>query len=452
MAMNANQSTSVLSALALSLSFSVSASAADDDPTRRAAFEQSRAEAASLLERGDAEGAYALFMRLMRLEPGDDAVNLGLARAAGRSNHLNQAVIAYETLIEKYPRDARLYGELADVYMRLGDREGAERSLAMLRSLDGRTTREETDTALDALEKRYSELQIHGKLRGGVLYDSNVNLGPRSDTLDLGNWRVRLTDAKEKASYGAYLGADLDLGRRVARDSPWWFVGDVQTFWRGNDAGSLERTHNRSSQWGRAAAGMRHMTSRTLAEARFKAEIFDYDLYQHVSAVGPEATFIYAATPTFHLVSKGSLDRRDYSKDEQRNGVYGWIGQYGRFFFGSSSHEFLVGGRYLRGSADRRDYRHDGWEAYARFVFKLPRGFEFAPFAGYTREDYKGPATALETERRRDKRLRTGFGLTYRVDEAWSWELNYQYSKNRSTSSLYDYSQRFVTTGMAFSF
>jgi tetratricopeptide (TPR) repeat protein len=450
--MNAHFSAFPALALSLLLTFSLTAGAADDDPARRAAFEQSRAEAASLLEKGDADGAYALFMRLLRLSPGDDAVNLGLARAAGRSNHLNQAVIAYETLIEKYPRDARLYGELADIYMRLGDRAGAERSAAMLRSLDGTTTQKQTDAALDALEKRYSELQLHGKLRGGVLYDSNVNLGPRSDMLDLGNWRVRLNGAKEKASAGVYLGADLDLGRRVARDSPWWLVGDVQTFWRGNGAHGLDELHNRSSQWGRAAAGMRHMTSRTLAEARLKAEIFDYDLYQHVSAAGLEATFIYAATPTFHLVSKGGVDRRGYSKDEQRDGVYGWIGQYGRFFFGSSSHELLVGGRYLQGSADRRDYRYDGWEAYARFLFKLPRGFEFAPFAGVTHEDYKGPATALETERRRDKRLRAGFGLTYRFDEAWSWELNCQYSKNRSTSSLYDYSQRLVTTGVAFSF
>ncbi|MDR1163231.1 MAG: tetratricopeptide repeat protein [Candidatus Accumulibacter sp.] len=449
--MNTHLSSSAI-ALSFLLAFSVPVRAAEDDPARRAVFEQSRAEAASLMEKGDAEGAYELYMRLLRLVPGDDATNLGLARAASRSNHLNQAVIAYETLLEKYPRDTRLFGELTDVYMRLGDRAGAERSAAMMRSLDGKTTQEETDSALDALEKRYSELQVHGKLRGGVLFDSNVNLGPRSNTLDLGNWRVRLNGAKEKESPGVYLGADLDLGQRVARDSPWWFVGDVQTFWRANTAGGLDKLHNRRSQWARAAAGMRHMTSKTLAEARFKAEVFDYEFYQHVSARGPEGTFIYAAAPTFHLVSKASIDHRIYSRDGQRNGIYSWVGQYGRFFFGSSNHELLIGGRYLKGSADRHDYSHDGWEAYARFVFKLPRGFEFAPFAGYTREDYKGPATVLETLRRSDKRLRTGFGLTYRVDRAWSWELNYQYSKNRSTSDLYDYGQYYVSTGMAFSF
>jgi hypothetical protein len=43
-------------------------------------------------------------------------------------------------------------------------------------------------------------------------------------------------------------------------------------------------------------------------------------------------------------------------------------------------------------------------------------------------------------------------GLTWRIDEAWSLELNYQYSKNTSTSDLYDYKQHYVSTGIAWSF
>jgi hypothetical protein len=427
------------------------ASAASNDPARRVAADSARAEAATLLEKGDATGAYGLYMRLLREDPDDDAVNLGLARAATGAGRFNLAVIAYETLLEKYPREAGLYGELAHVYMLLGDRESAERSAAMMRALSGKST-EETSRALDILEERYSLFQVHGTVRTGVLYDSNANMGPDSDSMDLGDWRVNVEGAKKKESFGAYFGADLDFARRFYRDSSWHVVGDVRAFWSGNENSDLSDLHSRESQWGRGALGLRHMTSATIAEVRFKAEIFDYEFYQNVAAYGPEATFLWAASPAVHLITKGGIDRRVYSRDPQRDGAYGWIGEYARFFFGADNHEFLAGGRFLSASADRDDYGYTGWEATARLLFKLPHGFELAPFASYTRENYNGPATVLEIEDRRDERLRLGAALTYRIDEAWSLEFTYQYSNNNSTSDLYDYKQHYVSAGVAWSF
>jgi tetratricopeptide (TPR) repeat protein len=420
-------------------------------PARRVALDSAKAEAAILLEKGDASGAYDLYMRLLREDPDDDAINLGLARAATGAKRFNLAVITYETLLEKYPREAGLYGELANVYMLLGDRESAERSAAMMRSLSGDAP-EETSRVLDLLEERYSLLQIHGTVRAGVIYDSNANLGPDSDNMDLGAWRVHVAGAKGKESFGVYAGADVDFARRFYRDSPWHVVGDVRAFWRGNENSGLSDLHSRESQWGRAALGLRHMSSETLAEVRFKAEIFDYELYQNVSAFGPEATLLWALSPALHLVTKGGIDRRVYSSDSGRNGLYGWIGQYARFFFGADNHEFLAGGRFLGAAAEISDYGYTGWEGMARVLFKLPYGFELAPFAAYIWENYNGPATALESGDRRDERLRLGCGLTYRIDEAWSLELNYQYSDNNSSSSLYDYQQHTLSTGVAWSF
>jgi hypothetical protein len=310
----------------------------------------------------------------------------------------------------------------------------------------------ETSGLLEDLEKRYGQFQIHGKVRAGLMYDSNANMGPDTENLDLGNWRVNVPDAGRKKSFGAYFGADLDLGWRPMRDSGWWLVGDAKAFWRGNANRELDDLHSREAQWGRAAFGLRHMSSSTLAEVRLKGEIFDYELYQNVSAFGPEATFLWATHPAVHLITKGGIDRRVYSRDPERNGAYGWIGEYARLLFGADNHEFLVGGRFLGASADRNEYGYTGWECTARLLFKLPYGFELAPFAAYTWENYNGPATVLETKDRRDERLRLGTGLTYRIDESWSLEFTYQYSKNNSTSDLYDYKQHYVSTGIAWNF
>ncbi len=421
-------------------------------PNRAAGRDAAVAEAAAMLKKGDAAQAYALYMNLLRELPDDDAVALGLARSATKARRWNQAVAAYEILLEKYPHDAGLYGELAQVYMQLGDREGAERSASMLRSLNEKITREETDQALDLLESRYSNFQMHGKVQGGILYDTNANLGPYSNTMDLGGWPVQVKNAKEQNTFGAYLGANVDLGWRFFRDSPWWLVGDAQGFWRGNLASELNDTHNRESQWGRGSVGLRHLTSSILAEVRFKGEIFDYEFYQHVAAYGPEGTLLWAYTPTLHFLVKGGLDKRDYSKDAPRDGLYGWAGLYSRAFFGADNHELLVGGRYLGANADKGDYGYYGWEATARLLVKLPCKFELSPFFSYTREDYKGPATVLETDDRLDKRARAGLDLTYRINELWAVECGWQYTKNKSSSALYTYDQQFIHTGAVWSF
>ncbi|MDR0828397.1 MAG: surface lipoprotein assembly modifier [Desulfovibrio sp.] len=433
---------------------SAPAFAASDTPALASARAEAKAEAATLLQKGDANAAYDLYMRLLRESPEDDEISLGLARAAAGANRWHQSVMAYEVLIEKHPREAALYSELARVYMLADDREAAERSLAVMRSLDGQTTAADTGLALDDMERRYNRLQIHGKIRAGILYDSNANMGPKSEEMRLGDFPlpIKIPGAKEKETFGAYLGADLDLGYRIYQDSPWWIVGDVRAFWRGNANDDLRDLHSQESQWGRASAGVRHLTSKSLFDLRFKAEIFDYELYQNVSAIGPEATFLYALTPSVHLITRGGIDHREYSRDRHRNGTYGWAGEYLRLFFGSDNHEFMAGLRYLGAAADKTDYSYNGYEASAGFVFKLPYGFELGPNISFTQEFYKGPATVLETKDREDKRLRVGTLLTYRIDEAWSLELNYQYTNNDSKSNLYEYDQHLVTTGVAWSF
>jgi hypothetical protein len=423
-----------------------------DDPLRRGAAEQRKAEAASLLQKGDGAGAYDLYRLLAREYPEDDVVLLGLARAAVAARRWNQAVLAYEMLLARHPGDTGLYGELANIYMMIGDRAAAERSLAMRESLEGAAAGG-TSGLLDDLDKRYGQFQIHGKVRAGLMYDSNVNLGPDSGILDLGNWRVEVPDAEAKETFGAYLGADLDLGWRTLRDGDWWLVGDVKVFWRGHENASLnDRLRARESQWGRAAAGLRRLSAETLLDMRLKAEIFDYEWYQNVAAFGPELTFLWATTPSVQLITRGGIDGRVYSRDPDRNGAYYSLGQYARFFFSDQNHEFTLGAQYMGGAPGKQDYAYDGWEVSARLLFKLPYGFELAPFASYTWENYNGPATVLEIKNRRDERLRPGCGLTYRINESWSLESGYQYTVNNSTSSLYDYNQHYVSAGVAWSF
>ena len=296
------------------------------------ALDQSLAQAATYMERGRAPEAYELYMNLLRAEPDDDRVNLGLARAAAASGRYNQSVMAYERLLEKYPDETGLRRELAEAYMALQDRPGAERVLDTLRSLDASVGLADTDQALKNMEDRHSLTQFHGRIRFGAIYDSNANQGPISNKMNLGIWRVEVPGASSMHTAAVYLGVDLDLAHRFERDSDWWVVGDLRTYLRGNANSDLKNSSNRHSEWLRGAFGLRRLGYDSLWDFRVKGEVLDYEFSQNVTAVGPEFIYLKALTPSLQLITRGGLEHRSYSEVPERDGTYGSAGQFARVF------------------------------------------------------------------------------------------------------------------------
>lgn len=378
------------------------------------------------------------------------ALDQGRAQAAAlhADGKTREALDLYERLLVSHPDSPEVYYEAFKVYEAAGRPRDALRVADLARArFKGRLP---ARTAASAEARRFV---IHGAVRAGVLFDSNANQGPSSNMMDLGDWKnVEVDNAKKRSSFGAYASANLDMGYRLNERGSAWAVGDASFFWRGNENSRLNKINSREWQSGRAAAGFRLLNASNLLDIRLKAEVFDYEFYSHVSALGPELRYIHALTPRVHLITAANLDWRDYSRGSGRNGAYGSIGEYARFFFGEAGHEFVLGASYLYGGADEKDYRYDGWQGTARFTFKLPRDVTASPFVSFGQEFYKGPATALETRKRKDERWRTGLDLAYAINESWSIEASYAYTDNDSRSSLYTYDQHVVSMGVAWKF
>ena len=298
------------------------------------------------------------------------------------------------------------------------------------------------------------------------MFDSNANQGPPSNSMTLGSWDVTIDGVKKKSTFGAYLGGGLDLGYRLGDSQNWQAVADVKFHMLGNENYSLKKSNNRYTQWYRAGAGLRYADDRNLVDLRLKGEVYDYEFGEaNVTAAGPELMYVHALTPSLHLITRAGLESRDYTGGNKgssaRNGTYGTAGQYVRIFLGDAPyarqgdhrrHEFLFGARYLGGSANKTMYSHDGWEAMARFGIMLPHKVEIGPYLTFTQEFYHGPATALETRKRKDERLGLGLNISWEFAENWTLEAGYQYIKNASNSKLYDYDRHMVNVGVAWRF
>ncbi len=408
----------------------------------------SPAQAAALFEQGDFTAAYAAYGRLLREDPTNLLVNLGYARSALKAQKSGQAVMAYERMLAIYPHEPTLLNELAYA---LSMQKDSQRS-AMELAKNPKASAAENAKLSKQWEKEHSQTQITGKIRAGLLYDSNVNNGPASNDISIGNWDLTLIDGKAVDTLAGYLGAHVDVSHRFSPSSPWWFVGSGSFYARYN---TNEQSHDLdlgSSEWFSGSAGVRYLSKDTLVEVRVRGQIFDYAFLQNVIAVGPEATLAYAITPKFHLITRAQIDVRDYSENHYGDGWYGSVGQYARFFFGDKGHNVTLGGRYLGGSAQDSFKSYDGFEANLDLTFMLPADIRLMPFISYGGEYFYGPATALDTEYRQDHRLRAGLNMTIPVNESWDIELGYNYSNNVSNSDIYTYDQHIVNAGVAWSF
>jgi maltoporin len=147
-----------------------------------------------------------------------------------------------------------------------------------------------------------------------------------------------------------------------------------------------------------------------------------------------------------------SLDRRDYQRNPDRNGTYGQLGQYGRLFFGENNHSLTIGGGYHFGRAKFDRFAYSGYFIPLHLTFNVGEKWELTPSLSYMVENYKLPATVLESEDRKDKKIRAGLDIAYKLTETLQVELNYGYNNTDSNRPLYEYVQHVVGLGLAWGF
>ena len=150
--------TALLLALCFAFSGPVSAGTANA-PALAVALGQGLAQAQTLLDQGKAEEAYALYMRLLRQEPGDAAINAGLYRAALAAGRANQALAALERLVDLRPDDGPLRLELVRLYSRVGDSANARQELTLVRQRHPGLNPEQAETFLLDLKRKNSRFQ-----------------------------------------------------------------------------------------------------------------------------------------------------------------------------------------------------------------------------------------------------------------------------------------------------
>lgn len=413
-------------------------------------FAQKKTGAAELFRKNKPAEAYEAYMKLLRESPLDGEVNLGVARSAYASNRLNQAVMAYERLIESYPDKAFLRLELSRVYAALKNHQNAKTFLDQAKLIDPTLKGIKLDDIIKQEEARNRQWFVNGNISLGYGYDSNANSGPYSSKIILGDFPLTLDPSSvQQSSEFGQLVAGLNLIYRKDSSSRLFFVSDMVFYGKYYIKDSVS---DNSFLWTRVGLGIRYNWSKQYLDVRLKGDFAQYTTKKNITTVGGELTHVYFLNDMISFISRGGYEQRYYTDSPGNDGLYYSLGENLRLSFLNGDQNLTIGVKFAQRKADSPMYSNLSGEGSLRMDFNAPFEFLISPFASYRQEWYEGPGTALELNKRVDGQVRAGVSLTKYFEKYFFADLAYQYTKNFSNSAIYRYDQHTVTLSMGAQF
>lgn len=291
----------------------------------------------------------------------------------------------------------------------------------------------------------------------GLMYDTNVDVGPSQDLIQIGGTRFAVIGGQEDLAFVINPGLEHTYNpdkRFQAGEQTGFFLwqSSVDTYYRGY---SDEHDFNLgllTLRTGPAWMVPRHW----LAAIGLQADqIWQGDgRLALFTSLNPSINWQIGDTTEFGI--EGVLTRRDYNKDEdsQREGWYKWAGAtLGQYFFGQKLAVKGGAGYFWFDTDDDSDrFANDGPDLYLGAVAQAwQNGTAFAR-VGYRDYDYKGLEPGFPNPRDEDEwRYTLGFQHYFISGALDKWALtgDWTYTDNSSNVPIYEYDRHQISLGLS---
>ncbi|WJW74643.1 DUF2860 family protein [Thiohalobacter sp. IOR34] len=399
---------------------------------------------------GDGNEAEALFKKGMK---------------ALKDDRLQSAIEAFNSILSSNPRLHRARLELAVAYYR-SLRYAEARRLAQ-EVLDDPTTPAEVRVSIlaflaqvDKDEQRFMKRhEFRPSISVGLMYDSNVNVGPSADVVEINGQVLQLISGQKRSDNALLLNAGL-----AHRYKP------GKTFTAGELTGSFEwltqvNLYNReyndendfdltvlSGSTGPAWVVLGHW--RATLNLRLDKIWLGNDPLALFSGINPLATWQFQ---NGEITLDASLTRRDYSDaaDSGREGTYKSLGAALGHYYKQRRIAAQAGVRVFDFNADDDRFGNDGWELFLGGIVRAWQGGSLYARASYKDLAYDGQEPLFNVARdERERRLTAGFRHSFRTGRLDKWSLNgsFSYTDNDSNVAIYDYDRRQLSINLSRTF
>lgn len=316
---------------------------------------------------------------------------------------------------------------------------------------------------IDADERRYSPRHLWSpSLYAGAMYDSNVNIGPGSDVIDIGgtNYNV-LENSQETSDWAAVLNTGIAHTYNPDRRFDW---GETQ----GNFAWQSELNAYYRAYVDETDFNLGVLTARTGPAWIVPGSWRAYVALQadQIFLGGDNLALFLSVNPgiawqvgdSWEVGLDAFLTDRNYddSDDAGRDGDY----QAGTLTVGRYSRErrLLVqgGAGYYHFDADADFLSYEGPEVFAGVISQAWTSGSVFARVGYRWYDFEGELPFFGLPRGDDEELRAtvGFQHEYRTGwlEGWSLVGSWMFTNNDADIGIYEYDRHQVSLGLSRSF
>ena len=404
-----------------------------------------------LLNQQEAQAAYRLAISQLDAWEGDSQFDLAYALAAKAVGELEQAVFAFERVLEMNPDSLQARYFLAVSYFEIGQYTSAQDQFNLLQASEAsHEFGSQTSQYLQAIQQRLKSKDNHWqnsiKLAAG--FDDNANNGIKDEFIHvplLGN--VRLFEQSREIET-AYLDADVQVLYVSPQNqlSAWYAGASVQHI-----------AFDKEQAWERtfygAVAGYKSKWSQMDWDVNLFYRPLTLDGDAYLDYAGLSANLSYPLSKNSQLGALVSYAIEDYDslsgldKDQIIAGVW-----YSQELNQGMKHRFDL--RLGTESADLKTAAHidrDLWGASYQYEWQWHHQWGFVGKIDYLDSDHKGVEPLFGVQQKAEL-IRAELQLEYRFVSKWSAYLTLNHMNNSSNLTLYDYDRSKLQMSIKYSF
>lgn len=407
-------------------------------------------EANSLMQKGDARGAYAILAPLEAERAGNPEYDYLLGIAALDAGQPGRAVFAFERVLAVQPDHAQARAEIARAYFALGEVETAKREFQSVSEQSVPTqVRETIQKYLQAIEQvamsDKPKVTAYVELSAG--YDSNVNSAVSASQIAvpaLGGAILTLSSNGVKAEDGFIsIGGGAKMRYPLSKETS--LVGGIDLNQRGN--GSEDQFDTRSLA---GNAGVSFVRGKQNFTALLQTQSFSVDNHRYRDANGFVGQWEYLPDDNRAISAYVQYARLEYPGQDVRNADRTVVGaSYGQSLGGRLAPVVFAG--LYAGSENEREagvpyLGHDlvGVRVGGQLTIN-PQTVLFAT-ASYEEREYGGTDPFFLVTRG-DQQSDLRLGVNYSPEKAWRVTPQFAYTRNNSNVAINDYERsQFIVT------
>lgn len=407
---------------------------------------------------GQLQQAYDIFGKLVNAEPDNERYNFAYGLTCYSMKEYSRAQMAFERVLQKNPRNGRAQFEMGRCLMQMGERNAAKQFFqkALATNPDPRT-RQNIEKYIAELSRIKRPWQFSGRVDIGAFRDSNVNVGPDSENISIA-----------PIIYGAYAITELSLESTSLPTEDTGYFGSVSLL-SAYDVGQpgnwvflptavyyqnvLDKKPGNETQYFQLDASLRHVGKQSLFQVPLRGSHIGLGGDSLVNMYGTAPVYLYVsgAKAEWNWITTGTLEARDYTTLNDRDGFYGAIGQSVKRYFGENRNSFSMGVSLVHDFTDQAVYEYTGKQWDLGLDLRLTKKTAAYSKIKHTVSSY-AEREALAPETREDTQDQFVIGLTQMFTGRWGMDVNHQITENTSTFALYQYNRDVTTVTMFLTF